>query len=80
MMFQSYALFPHMTVRDNVAYGVKAEKLDKEEVAARVDGVLRTVDLEPLADRRPHQLSGRTAPAGGARPGDREAPAGAAAR
>jgi len=58
MMFQSYALFPHMTVRDNVAYGVKAEKLDKEEVAARVDGVLRTVDLEPLADRRPHQLSG----------------------
>jgi spermidine/putrescine ABC transporter ATP-binding subunit len=58
MMFQSYALFPHMNVRDNVAYGLKAEKLGKDEIASRVRDVLRTVDLEPLAERRPHQLSG----------------------
>ena len=58
MMFQSYALFPHMTVRDNVAYGLRAEKLGKDEIATRVDEVLRTVDLVPLVDRRPHQLSG----------------------
>jgi spermidine/putrescine ABC transporter ATP-binding subunit len=58
MMFQSYALFPHMTVRGNVAYGLRAEKLGKEEIETRVDEVLRTVDLVPLAERRPHQLSG----------------------
>jgi len=58
MMFQSYALFPHMRVRDNVAYGLRAEKLPKDEIEARLDDVLRRVDLEQLADRRPNQLSG----------------------
>jgi spermidine/putrescine ABC transporter ATP-binding subunit len=58
MMFQSYALFPHMRVWDNVAYGLRAERLAKDEVRRRVDEVLGSVGLEELADRRPHQLSG----------------------
>ena len=58
MMFQSYALFPHMNVRDNIAYGLKAEKLPKSEIAKRVNDVVRTVDLEELVERRPNQLSG----------------------
>jgi ABC-type Fe3+/spermidine/putrescine transport system ATPase subunit len=57
-MFQSYALFPHMRVWDNIAYGLRAERLAKEEVRRRVDDVLGSVGLEALADRRPHQLSG----------------------
>ena len=58
MMFQSYALFPHLRVRDNIAYGLKAERLPKEEIRDRVDDVLAKVDLVAQADRRPHQLSG----------------------
>ena len=58
MMFQSYALFPHMRVWDNIAYGLRAERLDEAVVRERVDGVLDTVGLRSLADRRPHQLSG----------------------
>jgi len=58
MMFQSYALFPHLRVRDNVAYGLKAEKLPKDEIRSRVDEVLEKVDLVAQADRRPNQLSG----------------------
>jgi spermidine/putrescine transport system ATP-binding protein/putrescine transport system ATP-binding protein len=58
MMFQSYALFPHLRVRDNVAYGLKAEKLPKDEIRTRVDEVLAKVDLIAQADRRPNQLSG----------------------
>lgn len=58
MMFQSYALFPHMKVRDNVAYGLRAERLPKEEVSQRVEDVLRAVDMLERADRRPNQLSG----------------------
>ena len=58
MMFQSYALFPHMRVWDNIAYGLRAERLAKDEVARRVGEVLASVGLEALADRRPHQLSG----------------------
>jgi ABC-type Fe3+/spermidine/putrescine transport system ATPase subunit len=58
MMFQSYALFPHMKVWDNVAYGLRAEKVPKDDVAARVEEVLAKVDLLGLADRRPNQLSG----------------------
>ena len=57
-MFQSYALFPHMRVWDNIAYGLRAERLAKDEVRRRVDDVLGSVGLEALADRRPHQLSG----------------------
>jgi spermidine/putrescine transport system ATP-binding protein/putrescine transport system ATP-binding protein len=58
MMFQSYALFPHMRVRDNIAYGLKAEHLSKNEIEARVDEVLGIADMHALADRRPHELSG----------------------
>jgi spermidine/putrescine ABC transporter ATP-binding subunit len=58
MMFQSYALFPHMRVWDNIAYGLRAERLGKDEVRRRVDDVLGSVGLEALADRRSHQLSG----------------------
>jgi putrescine transport system ATP-binding protein len=58
MMFQSYALFPHMTVWNNIAYGLKRENLPKPEIAARVDELLKLVKLEPYALRKPHQLSG----------------------
>jgi putrescine transport system ATP-binding protein len=58
MMFQSYALFPHMTVWNNIAYGLKREGMPKAEMAARVDELLKLVKLEPYAQRKPHQLSG----------------------
>ncbi len=58
MMFQSYALFPHMRVWDNVAYGLRAERLPTDEVRTRVDDVLGKVGLLRLAERRPNQLSG----------------------
>ncbi|HEX6871102.1 MAG TPA: ABC transporter ATP-binding protein [Micromonosporaceae bacterium] len=58
LMFQSYALFPHMSVAKNVAYGLERERLPGPEIRERVDAVLRTVGLSGLARRRPHQLSG----------------------
>jgi putrescine transport system ATP-binding protein len=58
MMFQSYALFPHLTVKGNVAFGLKQERLSKAEIAARVDEMLALVRLEGFATRKPHQLSG----------------------
>ena len=58
MMFQSYALFPHMTAWNNIAYGLRREGLPKGEIAERVSELLRLVQLEPLARRKPHQLSG----------------------
>lgn len=58
MMFQSYALFPHMNVEKNIAFGLKQDKLPKDEIAARVSEMLRLVQLEPLAHRYPDQLSG----------------------
>src|SRR3954454_7254299 len=58
MMFQSYALSPHMTVAGNVAFGLKQDGLPKDEVAARVDEMLGLVQLRPLAARKPSQLSG----------------------
>jgi spermidine/putrescine transport system ATP-binding protein/putrescine transport system ATP-binding protein len=58
LMFQSYALFPHMTVRGNVAYGLQREGLPKPEITRRVDEVLTTVALTDKADARPNQLSG----------------------
>ncbi len=57
-VFQSYALFPHMTVRANVAYGLKLRKLPAAEIEARVTTVLGMVGLEAFADRHPKQLSG----------------------
>jgi putrescine transport system ATP-binding protein len=58
MMFQSYALFPHMTVAGNVAFGLKQDALPKAEIAARVDEMLGLVQLRPFAGRKPDQLSG----------------------
>ncbi|WP_119393269.1 ABC transporter ATP-binding protein [Salinibius halmophilus] len=58
MMFQSYALFPHMSVADNIAFGLKQDKLPKEEVQARVESMLKLVKMSKFAKRKPHQLSG----------------------
>jgi putrescine transport system ATP-binding protein len=58
MMFQSYALFPHMTVAGNIAFGLKQDRLARSAVAARVTEMLALVQLEALATRKPHQLSG----------------------
>ena len=58
MMFQSYALFPHMSVEKNVAYGLLREGKSKAEAYARVAEMLKLVKLEPMAKRKPHQLSG----------------------
>lgn len=58
MMFQSYALFPHMTVEQNIAFGLKQDGLGKEAIAKRVEDMLNLVQLGKLAKRKPHQLSG----------------------
>jgi putrescine transport system ATP-binding protein len=58
MMFQSYALFPHMTVEGNVAFGLKQDGVPKAEIAERVNAMLAMVKLQELAKRKPHQLSG----------------------
>ena len=58
MMFQSYALFPHMTVEQNVAFGLKQDGVPKAEVATRVADMLNMVKLTQFARRKPHQLSG----------------------
>jgi ABC-type Fe3+/spermidine/putrescine transport system ATPase subunit len=58
MMFQSYALFPHMTVERNVAYGLRMERRPKEEIQETVREALATVQMTELAKRRPAQLSG----------------------
>ena len=58
MMFQSYALFPHMTVADNVAYGLRRAGVPRRDIAARVVGALAMVGLDGFDRRRPHQLSG----------------------
>jgi putrescine transport system ATP-binding protein len=58
MMFQSYALFPHMTVEENVAFGLKQDSVPKAEIVERVHEMLELVQLGGLARRKPHQLSG----------------------
>lgn len=58
MVFQSYALYPHLTVRDNIAFPLKQQKVPKEERYRRVEEVARSVQLENLLDRKPTQLSG----------------------
>ena len=58
MMFQSYALFPHMTVEQNIAFGLKQDGLPKEAIRTRVAEMLEMVQLGKLARRKPHQLSG----------------------
>jgi putrescine transport system ATP-binding protein len=58
MMFQSYALFPHMTVEKNVGFGLEQEDLAREEIRKRVADMLDIVKMGPYAKRKPHQLSG----------------------
>jgi putrescine transport system ATP-binding protein len=58
MMFQSYALFPHLTVAENIAFGLKQDSLPKAEIAGRVGEMLRLVQLDGFGRRRPHELSG----------------------
>ena len=58
MMFQSYAVFPHYSVADNVAYGLKKEGIDKAEIKSRVAEMLELVQLQDFAKRKPRQLSG----------------------
>ena len=58
MVFQNYALYPHMTVAENMAFGLKMRKLPKAEIEVRVRDAARTLDIEGLLDRRPKQLSG----------------------
>jgi putrescine transport system ATP-binding protein len=58
MMFQSYALFPHLTVWDNIAFGLRRDKLPKAQVEERVEAMLKLVQLGKYAQRKPHQLSG----------------------
>src|SRR5438874_8494072 len=58
MVFQSYALYPHMTVRQNLGYGLKVRKTAKQEIARRVDEVAALLGLSELLDRRPAALSG----------------------
>lgn len=58
MMFQSYALFPHMTVESNVAFGLKQEGVPKNEIKERVADALHLVQMSKYAQRKPHQLSG----------------------
>ncbi len=58
MVFQSYALFPHMSVRDNIAFGLKMSKVPKAEIDKQVAEAARILQMEPLLDRKPRQLSG----------------------
>jgi multiple sugar transport system ATP-binding protein len=58
MVFQNYALYPHMTVRENLAYGLRLRKLPKAEWTSRVEETARTLGLEELLDRKPSALSG----------------------
>ncbi len=58
MVFQSYALYPHMTVADNIAYGLKIRRMDKAEIEKRVKRAGDMLELGPLLDRKPKQLSG----------------------
>jgi putrescine transport system ATP-binding protein len=58
MMFQSYALFPHLSVWDNIAFGLRRDKLPSDQVHAQVEAMLKLVQLGKFAKRKPHQLSG----------------------
>jgi multiple sugar transport system ATP-binding protein len=58
MVFQSYALYPHLTVRDNMAFPLKLARVPKDEIRRRVDAAAKTLDLEPYLNRKPRALSG----------------------
>ncbi|HEY2420112.1 MAG TPA: ATP-binding cassette domain-containing protein, partial [Neobacillus sp.] len=57
-VFQNYALFPHMTINENIAYGLKMKRVSKSEQSARVKEALRLVQLDSFGERKPRQLSG----------------------
>jgi multiple sugar transport system ATP-binding protein len=58
MVFQNYALYPHLSVFENMAFGLKLRKFEKDEIKRRVDEAARILDIEPLLDRKPKALSG----------------------
>lgn len=58
MMFQSYALFPHLTVWDNIAFGLKRSDMPRDDIGDRVEKMLKLTQLEKFAKRKPHQISG----------------------
>src|ERR671915_1091019 len=58
MVFQNYALYPHMSVRDNMGFALKLRGMDKGEINTKVENAARVLDLEPHLDRKPSQLSG----------------------
>src|SRR6187401_1277437 len=58
MIFQSYALWPHMTVAENIIYGLKLRKMDRDTIGKKLDAILRTTKMAPLAQRYPGELSG----------------------
>ena len=58
MMFQSYALFPHLSVLENIAFGLKRDNMPQDEIAERVEAMLKLTQLNKYAQRKPHQLSG----------------------
>src|ERR1044072_5408657 len=58
MVFQSYAIYPHMTVQENLAFGLRRRAAPREEIERRVGGVAGTLGLSALLDRKPHALSG----------------------
>jgi multiple sugar transport system ATP-binding protein len=58
MVFQNYALYPHMSVFDNMAFGLKLRKMPKDEIKQKVTDVAKVLDIEHLLDRKPKALSG----------------------
>ena len=58
MMFQSYALFPHLSIWDNIAFGLRRDNMPKRDLEERVEEMLRLTRLEQFARRKPHQISG----------------------
>ncbi|MFU0828939.1 MAG: ABC transporter ATP-binding protein [Lachnoclostridium sp.] len=58
MVFQNYAIFPHMSVKDNIAFGLKNRKVPKDEIEKKVDEILKIVKIDHLKDRKPQKLSG----------------------
>ncbi len=71
MIFQNYALFPHLSVRDNITFGMEVRKEEKSSWQPRVDKVAQMLQLEALLDRKPAKLSGGQRQRGGDGPGDR---------
>ena len=59
MVFQNYAIFPHMSVKDNVAFGLKRQKMSKKEIDEKVDEILKIVKIDHLKDRMPVKLSSK---------------------